>query len=72
MAETDSPAAGGVSVDYTIDTSKLCPHGMGNINTCGLSRNGSMFPYCAHWESTRCPQIIKKVSFVPFGSETQK
>ncbi len=50
-----------LDVKYTTDTNIPCIHNLGNINTCGMRKDGSMFPYCAIGDIgvDNCPQVLK-------------
>lgn len=45
---------------WTIDISKPCKEGKDSIETCGMRKEGGMFPYCAIGDigENRCPQVV--------------
>lgn len=49
-----------LDADYSIDKSKPCKHDRGDIDNCGMRREGSMFPYCEIGDTggDRCPQVV--------------
>jgi hypothetical protein len=49
-----------VRIDYTVDPSEPCKHGLGTIYDCGNRRDGSMYPYCAIGGigENQCSQVI--------------
>ena len=71
--QPDKPNVAALDADYKIDTSKPCPLGKGTLHTCGLRREGSMFPFCGRpgdIGERRCPQVI--VEFKMFSADQVK
>ncbi len=49
---------------FKVDTSNQCPRGMGTIENCGYSTEGSMFHFCSLGDvgENICPQVIIRLS----------